>query len=116
MTSCIQRYYGTEFTYRFISKNIDEPCEHPLTTFCKQKKIKHRLIPPGEKELNGLVERSHRQDKQELLHRINPKDLDEFNAELAHYADFRNKRRRFKKLGWKTPQESLENFAVFYLP
>ena len=112
---CIQTDNGVEFTYKYISKYEDEPREHPLTIFCKKRKIKHRLIPPGEKELNGLVERSHRQDKQELLHRITPKDLDEFNGEIAHYADFRNKRRRFKKLGWKTPHQWLDHFTVYMI-
>ena len=55
---------------------------------------------------------SHRQDDQELFSRINPKDLSEFNEHLGFFKDERNRKRRFKKLGWKTPNEWLENYVV----
>ncbi len=108
----LQTDNGTEFTYKYISKYQDDPKEHPLTSFCKKNKIQHHLIPPGEKELQGLVERSHRQDKEELLHRLKVETLDEFNGELSYYNDQRNKMRRFKKLGWIAPIESMDSFLI----
>lgn len=108
----LQTDNGVEFTYKYISKYEDEPVEHPIDRLCIQNNIVHKLIPPGEKELQGLVERSHRQDKQELLYRIKPQTLEEFNGELSFYFAHRNKARRFKKLGWMTPNESLSNFLV----
>ena len=86
---------GVEFTFKYIS-HLDDPKEHALDTFCNAKGIRHVLIPPGEKELQGLVERSHRQDDEELFHRIKPKSLDEFNAILTKHCEWRNNKRRRK--------------------
>jgi transposase len=66
---CLQSDNGAEFTNRFLS-HLDAPKEHILDHWCKQKGVRHKLIPPGEKELQGLVERNHRQDDEELYHRI----------------------------------------------
>ena len=108
----LQTDNGVEFTSKYISGTPDEPSDHLLEVFCNENEINHKLIPPGEKELQGLVERSHRQDDQELFSRINPKDLKEFNKLLQFYQDERNRKRRFKKLRWKTPDEWLENYLV----
>jgi transposase InsO family protein len=108
----LQTDNGVEFTSKYISGCPDEPKEHLLQLFCDDNNINHKLIPPGEKELQGLVERSHRQDDQELFSRINPKDLKEFNEHLSFFKDERNRKRRFKKLGWKTPDEWLQNYLV----
>jgi hypothetical protein len=63
----LQTDNGVEFTYKWTSKNPDDPKEHPLLKLCAEKEIIHKLIPPGEKELQRLVEHSHRQDDQELF-------------------------------------------------
>ena len=107
----VQSDNGVEFTYKYVSIS-DDPKEHPLDTFCSENSIVHKLVPPGEKELQGLVERSHRQDDQELFSRITPKNLNEFNKKLEEFYKLRNKRRRFKKLGWKTPDEWLEKYNL----
>lgn len=107
----VQSDNGVEFTYKYVSVS-DDPKEHPLDTFCNENDIVHKLVPPGEKELQGLVERSHRQDDQELFSRITPHNLDEFNSKLEEFYKLRNKRRRFKKLGWKTPDEWLETYNL----
>ena len=104
----LQTDNGVEFTFKWASKHPDDPKEHPLFKICHRESIRHVLIPPGEKELQGLVERSHRQDDQELYSRLLPENLEEFNALLGEYYRWRNRHRRFKKLGWKTPQEWLE--------
>jgi transposase InsO family protein len=108
----LQTDNGIEFTSKYISGCPDEPKDHLLQLFCNEHNINHKLIPPGEKELQGLVERSHRQDDQELFSRITPKDLKEFNNHLSFFKDERNRKRRFKKLNWKTPDEWLENYLV----
>ena len=111
----LQTDNGVEFTFKYISKTIDEPKYHLLEKFCDENNINHKLIPPGEKELQGLVERSHRQDDQELFSRIKPNDLKEFNKLLGEFVDLRNASRRFKKLGWMTPDGWLKNYMVVTL-
>lgn len=108
----LQTDNGIEFTYKWTSKNADDPKEHPLLRICARENIRHVLIPPGEKELQGLVERSHRQDDQELFSRIRPLDLAEFNGLLKGYWLFRNRGRRFKKLSWESPDSWLEGYLI----
>ena len=71
----LQTDNGVEFTFKWTSQHPDDPKAHPLVYICDRESINHKLIPPGEKELQGLVERAHRQDDQELYSRINPWDL-----------------------------------------
>ena len=104
----LQTDNGIEFTFKWTSKNPDDPKEHPLFKFCYRESINHKLIPPGEKELQGLVERSHRQDDQELFSRISPENIKEFNDLLEEYYTERNECRRFKKLSWLTPNQWLQ--------
>ena len=104
----LQTDNGIEFTFKWASKHYDDPKEHPLFKICHRESINHRLVPPGEKELQGLVERSHRQDDQELFSNISPKNLDEFNRLLKDYYLWRNQNRRFKKLSWLTPNQWLQ--------
>ena len=91
--------------YGKSAKTMYEP---PLFKLCYRESINHKLIPPGEKELQGLVERSHRQDDQELFSRIAPKDIHEFNRLLEQHYLWRNQSRRFKKLSWLTPDGWLQ--------
>jgi len=107
----LQTDNGVEFTYKYISVSND-PVTHPLDLFCEANGIVHKLIPPGEKELQGLVERSHRQDDQELFSRIDPIHLQEFNKFLEEYWIWRNANRRFKKLNWKTPVQWLDGHMI----
>ncbi len=107
--SRLQSDNGVEFTNKYISK-IEDPKPHALGILCDRHGIRHVLIPPGEKELQGLVERSHRQDDEELFHRIHPKDLVEFNKLLADHCEWRNSKRRRKALGWKTSNQFLAEY------
>lgn len=108
----IQTDNGTEYTYKFYKRYADIKKEHPFEVFCKNKGIEHKLIPPGEKELQGLVERSHRQDDQELFTRIQPLEIEEFNRLLKDHFIWRNRKRRFKKLEWKTPWGWLDEYRL----
>jgi len=102
----LQSDNGIEFTFKYVT-NIDEPREHALDRFCREHGIRHVLIPPGEKELQGLVERNHRQDDDELYHRIRPFDVIALNRELDKHTTWCNSRRRRKALGWKTSDQFL---------
>ena len=106
----LQTDNGVEFTFKWASKHPDDPREHPLFKICHRESIRHVLIPPGEKELQGLVERAHRQDDQELCMRIAPEDIDDFNRLLGDYSRWRNARRGFKKLSWLSPDEWLVRY------
>jgi len=106
----IQTDNGTEYTGRFFKRYIDINKKHPFEEFCKKHKIEHKLIPPGVKELQGLVERSHRQDDQEFYISMEPLEINEFNYYLKNYFIQRNKYRRFKKLDWRTPEEWLKEY------
>ena len=99
----LQTDNGVEFTFKWTSQHPDDPKAHPLVYICDRESINHKLIPPGEKELQGLVERAHRQDDQELYSRINPWDLEEFNLALEEHYRWRNRGRRFKKIQWLSP-------------
>ncbi len=104
----LQSDNGVEFTYKYIT-NIDEPREHALDRLCREQGIRHVLIPPGEKELQGLVERNHRQDDDELYHRIRPFDVAALNRYLDKHTMWCNSRRRRKALGWRTSNEYLHD-------
>jgi transposase len=102
---------GIEFTFKYVS-HVDKPRKHALDKFCQSNGIRHVLIPPGEKELQGLVERSHRMDEDELYHRIKPRDLAELNRFLEAHCEWKNNRRRRKSLGWLTSAEWLERYRT----
>ena len=97
----LQSDNGIEFTYKYVT-NADAPREHALDRLCGEMHIRHVLIPPGEKELQGLVERNHRQDDDELYHRIRPFDVAALNRELDKHTVWCNSRRRRKALDWRT--------------
>ena len=108
----IQTDHGKEFTFKDYWRVRNIRKQHPLEKFCEDYGIRHRLIVPGEKEVQGLVERSHRQDDQEFYMRMEPMEIVEFNRNLKEYRQFRNSSRRFKKLNWMTPIEWLENYSL----
>lgn len=107
----IQTDNGSEFTNRYLS-HVDRPKEHVLDRLCREKRIRHRLIPPGEKELQGLVERSHREDEEELYHRIRPKNVEELNELLKDHCQWANQRRHRKAIGWQTAEEYLASYRA----
>jgi transposase len=105
----LQSDNGVEFTNKYLS-HLDAPKKHVLDEICEANGIRHALIPPGEKELQGLVERSHRQDDEELFHRIKPADLDELNRIIEEHCAWANSKRRRKNLGWKTSDEFIADY------
>lgn len=106
---CIQTDNGQEFTYRLnpVAKHL----EHRVTSWCNQRGIRHRLIPPGVKELNGKVERSHRLDAQWFYWRAPSHDLEAFNQSQKAWMRYYNAERLHGGIGFATPLEKLEERA-----
>jgi transposase InsO family protein len=99
----IQTDNGWEFTYALHPN----PSEHQMDVWCKANGIKHRLIPPGVKELNGKVERSHRVDADYFYGRAPSQNIGIFNRALAGWMDFYNKQRPHGGIAFLTPIEKL---------
>lgn len=101
----IQTDNGPEFTYSLMGNGRGV---HPMTTWCGQKDIRHRLIPPGVKELNGKVERSHRTDADYFYGQAPTATLALFNRALTQWISFYNAQRPHGGLGYRTPLEALK--------
>lgn len=106
----LQTDNGVEFTNR-----LNGGGEHFLDRFCKEHGIRLVQIPPGEKELQGLVERHHRIDREQFFNNLPLIDLATANRYLDNYMLFRNGRRRFKALSWRTPEEYLRDFVAGHI-
>src|SRR5690606_11708576 len=70
--------------------------------------VEHRLIPPGVKELNGKVERSHRIDEQYFYWKATDKCLDTFNVQLKEWLEYYNLKRPHGGIDFLTPIEKLQ--------
>lgn len=101
----IQTDNGFEFTNRL--NPTASHIEHKMDEWCRQNKIKHRCIPPGEKELNGKVERSHRIDEQFFYWRAPTNNLEQFNTALMKWLNVYNNKRLHGGLNFFTPIEKL---------
>jgi transposase InsO family protein len=101
----IQTDNGFEFTNRFHPTAPDR--EHSMDAWCKRNEIRHRLIPPGAKELNGKVERSHRIDEQYFYYRAPTDTLPNLNRHQTRWIDFYNENRLHGGLKYITPNEKL---------
>lgn len=101
----IQTDNGQEFTYAL--NPLARHLEHRMDRWCKENKIIHRLIPPGVKELNGKVERSHRIDEQYFYWKAPTSSVAAFNLHLAAWITFYNTKRLHGGLAYRTPEEKL---------
>lgn len=81
--------------------------EHLFTMRLKESGVEHRLIPPGLKELNGKVERSHRIDDEEFYWKAQRSDFSYFQQELYRWIYAYNHHRSHGALGGQTPMERL---------
>lgn len=104
---CVQTDNGIEFTFDYTAQLTARekiPKEHPLDTYCRSVEIKHKLIPPGEKELQGKVERSHRTDGEEFYRTIKKRaNLLELRNKGKRWLMFYNFKRRHSSIGKKSP-------------
>jgi len=107
---CIQLDNDRAFTYRLNPNCFDKI--HPFESSARGLGIRLKYIPPGEKELQGKVERLHRTDDDEFFWKV---PLVSFGL-LKHHLDLwtfeYNHYRHHKELGWKTPIEMLESKIV----
>lgn len=106
---CVQTDNGIEFTFDYtaqLTAREKVPKEHPLDIYCREVEIRHKLIPPGEKELQGKVERSHRTDGEEFYRTIKGRiNLLELRKRGKRWLMFYNFKRRHSSIGRKTPVE-----------
>lgn len=109
----IQTDNGKEFTDKYRTGSDGHPTGlHPLDVWCKQKEIKHKLIPIGEKELNGKVENTHKQDDREFYAKYSFSDYWQLEKYMRSWNERWNTQRATKSLGWKTPEEVITKACV----
>lgn len=102
---CIQTDNDVAFTDKFMRTPRWEPGKsHPFGALLTANEIRHKLLPPGIKELNGKVERSHKTDDQEFYWRL-PKGItfNELQRELGRWTYEYNHYRPHSSLKMKTP-------------
>lgn len=108
----IQTDNGAEFTNKFLSEARcigKAPKEHILDTLCQNEAILHKLIPVGECELNGKVERSHWTDDVEFFNTRTPfKSLSSLQKAHQRWINFYNTKRMHSSLDYMTPMEMMD--------
>lgn len=107
----VQTDNGVEFTYQFISKPkcLDKPPKsHPLDLLCQKHNIYHKLIPPGQCELNGKVERSHRIDEEEFYRLNSYPSLKELQLAFNRWIFNYNHKRPHGGINKMTPVQKLK--------
>ena len=74
------------------------------------------MIPIGVKELNGKVENTHGFDDREFYSRYKNgfENYESLERNMRGWNEYWNSSRHTKKLGWRTPNEVLENAYVCY--
>jgi len=107
----IQTDNGMEFTDKYRG-NVEPTGKHPLDRWCDARDIEHRLIPVGQKELNGKVENTHKQDDREFYARSNYRNFEQLARAMRGYNGRWNELRATKALGWNTPDQAVENAYV----
>lgn len=109
----IQTDNASEFTDKFSSSRGKEPSGyHEFDRWCMLRLIEHKLIPVGEKEINGKVENTHRFDDIEFYSQIDPQSFEELKLLLKDYNKRWNTERATKTLGWLTPMQSVKTAYV----
>ncbi len=94
------------FTYRFRNDVFDK--RHPLESTAEELGIRLKFIPPGEKELQGKVERLHRTDDDEFFWKAPKHSFVMLQRKLSQWVYEYNYFRHHKTLGWKRPVDILE--------
>lgn len=105
----LQTDNAMEFTDKFTSFGNSPSGHHKVDLWCKHRGIEHKLIPVGEKEINGKVENTHRFDEREFYQRFEFGNLTELRAGVAWHNRRWNKRRNTKALGWRTPEKVVQD-------
>ena len=108
----IQTDNGNEFTDKYRGGRLTPSGTHPLDYWCNPRGIKHRLIPIGQKELNGKVENTHKQDDREFYAKTADKSFEKMERRMRGYNERWNSLRATKALGWQTPDQCIEQACV----
>ncbi len=108
----IQTDNGQEFTDKYRNGRVEPSGQHPLDLWCKSHDIIHRLIPIGQKELNGKVENTHKQDDREFYAGGAAQSFEILERSMRSYNQRWNTIRATKALGWKTPDQCIEGALV----
>jgi transposase InsO family protein len=102
----IQTDNGKEFTDKYRVGSDGFPTgDHPLDVWCKVREIRHKLIPIGQKELNGKVENTHKQDDREFYAKYNFNNFSDLEKYMRSWNERWNDQRATKALHWRTPNE-----------
>ena len=102
----IQTDNGKEFTDKYRINSDGYPTgHHPLDQWCEAKEIHHKLIPIGQKEINGKVENTHKHDDREFYAKYNFKDYWMCEKYMRSWNERWNDQRATKALRWRTPNE-----------
>lgn len=107
----IQTDNDTAFTDKFSSQ-MGVTDTHLVDVWCKSNDIIHRLIPVGVKELNGKVENTHKQDDREFFAMNVFKTFESIELSTKGYNDRWNNQRTTKVLGFKTPNQVIEDAYI----
>ena len=109
----IQTDNDASFTDKYTGGNGEYPTgRHAMDEWCWAKDIRHKLIPIGEKEINGKVENTHKQDDRELYSQTTVMTNDNLKAAVEIYEVEWNNSRRTKALGWLTVDETIERSQI----
>lgn len=108
----IQTDNDKAFTDKFDSHGLGVTGQHELDRWCKDRGSAHRLIPVGVKELNGKVENTHKQDDREFFAMNDFKSYESIEISTRGYNDRWNSLRSTKALGYRTPNEVLEEAYI----
>jgi Integrase core domain len=112
----IQTDNATEFTDKYSAGRGTKPTgAHAVDQWCDLHDIEHKLIPIGEKELNGKVECSHKYDDEEFYSLVRAETIDGLEVAVINHCRIWNTERHTKTLGWKTPDESVEHAQIVAL-
>ena len=106
----IQLDNDTAFTYRLNPNCFDKI--HPFESTARELGIRLKYIPPGEKELQGKVERLHRTDDDEFFWKTPMVSFGLLKQHIELWSFEYNHYRHHKELGWKTPYEKLQQKAI----
>jgi len=107
---CVQLDNDAAFTYRLTPNCFDKI--HPFGSTARELGFRLKFIPPGEKELQGKVERLHRTDDEEFFWKAPMVSFGLLKHHLELWTFEYNHYRHHKGLGWKTPVEMLEYKTV----
>jgi hypothetical protein len=108
----IQTDNDKAFTDKYDTHGLGVTGQHELDRWCTKHGILHKLIPIKVKELNGKVENTHKQDDREFFAMNDFRTFDSIELGTRGYNDRWNSMRRTKVLGWKAPDEVLEDAVV----